>query len=294
MMVEWPVAPPGHHRVRVQGLDCHGLCLPGGDRVLVAEHGAHALSWVSGGREQLYLSPLAVLDGRAAIRGGVPVCWPQFSDRGSLPRHGWVRQSHWSLASAELTGDVGRLVFCLDAAVARPAGAAPWPYVARLEMELCVRAGELSLRLHVHNQGAHALPFTGALHTYLALEDATNAVVTGWAAARAHGWDSVRGEACDVVPQLPLAGEVDRILPVASGPLTVVDGAQRLHIEQGGWGEVVVWNPGAEKCAALADMPDGDERRMACVEAAQARAPLMVAPGQVWTGWQRLRVAAAS
>lgn len=294
MKVEWPDAPPGHHRVRVQGLDCHSMCLPGGDRILVAEHGAHALSWVSGGRERLYLSPLAVLDGRAAIRGGVPVCWPQFSDRGPLTRHGWVRQSRWSLANAELSADAGCLVLTLDAAAARPAGAAPWPHAARLEMELCVRAGELELRLRVHNLGTATLPFTGALHTYLALDDAPEAVVTGWEAAQGLAWDSVRGEACDVASPLSLAGEVDRILPVASGPLTVVDGAQHLLIEQGGWGEVVVWNPGAEKCAALTDMPDGDERRMACVEAAQAREPLMVAPEQVWTGWQRLRVAAVS
>ena len=39
------------------GLPATELQLPNGDRVVVAHHGAHVLSWVAGGRERLYLSP---------------------------------------------------------------------------------------------------------------------------------------------------------------------------------------------------------------------------------------------
>ena len=53
----------------------------------------------------------------------------------------------------------------------------------------------------------------------------------------------------------------------------------------------MVWNPGAEKCAAMSNMPNADERRMACVEAAQALSPASVPPGGVWTGTQRLSIA---
>ena len=71
-----------------EGQACQRLTLPCGDTVLVALQGAHVLSWVSQGRERLYLRPNNLWDGKSAIRGGVPVCFPQFNQRGTLPKHG--------------------------------------------------------------------------------------------------------------------------------------------------------------------------------------------------------------
>ncbi|MCB2000494.1 MAG: D-hexose-6-phosphate mutarotase, partial [Rhodoferax sp.] len=70
-----------------------------GARVLVTLHGGHVVSWVPAGGhgEQLYLSPRSGFGQRQAIRGGVPVVFPQFSDRGPLPRHGFVRNRAWQL-----------------------------------------------------------------------------------------------------------------------------------------------------------------------------------------------------
>ena len=65
-----------------QGQPCRRIRITCGDTVLVALQGAHVLSWVSGGRERLFLSPANHWDGRTAIRGGIPVCFPQFNARG--------------------------------------------------------------------------------------------------------------------------------------------------------------------------------------------------------------------
>ena len=81
------------------------MCLPNGDSALVSLHGAHVLSWVSSGRERLYLSPRSVFDGQAAIRGGIPVCFPQFNQRGPLPKHGFARNLGWRPAPASKEGD---------------------------------------------------------------------------------------------------------------------------------------------------------------------------------------------
>jgi glucose-6-phosphate 1-epimerase len=57
-----------------------------GATALVALHGAHVLSWIpADGRERLFLSERAKCGGGAAVRGGVPVIFPQFAERGPRP-----------------------------------------------------------------------------------------------------------------------------------------------------------------------------------------------------------------
>ena len=97
-----------------QGLACQRLTLPCGDTVLVALQGAHVLSWVSQGRERLYLSPNNLWDGKSAIRGGVPVCFPQFNQRGTLPKHGFARNMAWSAGEAVASGDAAHIDFTLS------------------------------------------------------------------------------------------------------------------------------------------------------------------------------------
>ena len=51
---------------------------PAGAQATVLLHGAHVVSWIPAlGEEQLYLSPTSALGGTAAVRGGVPVIFPQ-------------------------------------------------------------------------------------------------------------------------------------------------------------------------------------------------------------------------
>src|SRR5688572_16242384 len=61
------------------------------------------------GRERLFLSGKAKLDGSKSIRGGIPVCWPWFgaykggSPQQGLPAHGFARTRRWELT--KLTED---------------------------------------------------------------------------------------------------------------------------------------------------------------------------------------------
>lgn len=70
-----------------------------GSSIVVYEQGAHLAHWRNAnGDELLYLSPKAVYDDRTAIRGGVPIIFPQFGARGSLkPSHGFARLRPWKL-----------------------------------------------------------------------------------------------------------------------------------------------------------------------------------------------------
>ncbi len=65
-------------------------------------YGATVISWQSEGVEKLYMSPKAILDNTAAIRGGIPIVFPQFGQpQKTMKSHGFARNSMWKLESQE-------------------------------------------------------------------------------------------------------------------------------------------------------------------------------------------------
>jgi D-hexose-6-phosphate mutarotase len=100
------------------GLPAVELALPQGDTLRVTLHGAQVLSWISGGQERLYFSPQSTMDGQAAMRGGVPVCFPQFNQRGPqaerLPKHGFARHLTWQADAPVLSADSAQLCLHLQ------------------------------------------------------------------------------------------------------------------------------------------------------------------------------------
>lgn len=276
--------------VTFRGQDCLELVLPEGDRAIVALQGAQVLSWTTGdGVERLYLSPQAVLDGHTAIRGGVPLCFPQFNQRGPLPKHGFARNRTWQPVPAADGPGVAVLALRDD-----EESRELWPHAFNARLEVALRPGSLTVAFFVENTGAAPLEFTLALHSYLRTDDIS--------AARLHGlgglpfWDAVdntRPEPLAAGEALAFDGETDRVYQAAAVPLVLADGLGRLSIAQDPvFGQTVVWNPGAELSARLADMPDDGYRHMLCVEAAEIDAPVRLTPGATWSGAQQLSVQA--
>lgn len=65
--------------------------LPSGDSVEVMLYGATVISWKNNGKENLWLSSNANMEGKKAIRGGVPVVFP-VCRHPSRPSAGlWIR-----------------------------------------------------------------------------------------------------------------------------------------------------------------------------------------------------------
>ena len=276
----------------VQRIDFHGrpaaeLCLPSGDRVVASLHGAQVLSWrTADGTERLYLSPQAIFDGQAAIRGGVPVCFPQFNQRGPLPKHGFVRNLPWRIAPEP--GDGATLVLTLsdDESTRRL-----WPVQFEARLQVVLAPGRLRVALVARNTGDAPWSFTAALHTYLHVDDATEVRLEGLQGRPR--WDAVRDERfVESAPALRFGEEFDSVFTAAPGAgLTLVQPAGRLALTQSdSCTETVVWNPGPALSQRLADMPDDGWRHMLCVEAASIDAPVSLAPGDRWEGWQELQV----
>ena len=253
-----------------------------GASALVALHGAHVLSWIpADGREHLFLSDRAIFDGQAAIRGGIPLIFPQFGERGSLRKHGFARTAPWTFHDIE---DDAALFELADDGTRFPG----WPHPFRAHLRVHLTATQLSVALEIENTGEHAFAFTATLHTYLRVDDIAQAAVEGLQGCdfedSANGGTLHRQHDYDVT----FAGEVDRIYNDIVAPLALVDSTARLDIEQDGFGDAVVWNPGAHLCARIADLAPGDWRRFVCVEAAQVLQAVVLAPGDTWAGMQRL------
>ena len=269
------------------GLPACELALPQGDRLLVALYGAHVLSWVSGGQERLYLSPQSLMDGQAAIRGGVPVCFPQFNQRGPmadrLPKHGFARNLAWQADAAELASDHARLTLRL---IDNTQTRTWWPQAFALALHIELSQGALQLTLEVHNTDDQPLAFSGALHTYLAVPDVTQATLQGLGGQPE--WDSLTDTHAQAADTLRFAAEFDRVYEAGAQPMTL---NETLQISQSpSWANTVVWNPAQDLCKHLADMPDEGWRQMLCIEAAQVYEPITLPAGGRWAGWQRLQV----
>jgi glucose-6-phosphate 1-epimerase len=264
----------------------------------IAGQGAQVLSWRDqSGRERLYLSPLSggLKRGEAddihakAIRGGAPISFPQFSGRGPLPKHGFIRNLRWQpvrTAGAPNTGHALTLT-CRDNDASRQL----WPQAFTAQMDVKVSANRLHMALTVTNAGELPMEFTVALHTYFRVGDIRN--------VRLHGLQGVSYQdatAGNVVvvqsdSDVTVTQELDRVYLSPPKKLTLREvGVAPLQIEQQGFEDSVVWNPGPANAAALIDFPDDDWLRMLCVEAACVAVPVQLAPGQQWVGSQTLSV----
>lgn len=253
-----------------------------GARARICSHGAHLCSWTPArGGERLYLSGRAAFDPGAAIRGGVPVIFPQFAGEGPLPKHGFARTAAWRLESAGPGGARFRLS---DTAATR----ALWPHAFAAELSVALEAQTLRVSLAVENRGGDAFSFTAALHTYLRVDDIAGVELLGLNGLRYRDTASGGREVRETAERLRIEGEVDRIYFDAPPLLELREPGRRLRVESQGFADAVVWNPGAIKGAALADLDPDGYRRFVCIEAAAIGRPLQLAPGQRWTGTQTL------
>lgn len=264
-----------------------------GDHAAVSLHGAQLLSWQpAGAPEQLYVSPLSEPGEGKAVRGGTPVCFPQFSDRGPLAKHGFARTARWELVSQPSSGaDTAEARFQLDSSMAAVA------WVHGFCLVLVVRLAPRSLELHLQaaNTGRTPFEFTAALHTYLAVPDVRAASVQGLQGLDYE--DALEGNALkrEAAASLQVGGEIDRVYRGVQAPLRLgAPGMATRLIVQQGFEDAVVWNPGPAKAGRLGDMPPEDWARMLCIESAAIAQAVRLAPGRTWTGVQRLELAPAA
>ena len=263
-----------------------------GSSATVTLHGAHVVSWkTAGGVEQLYLSPNTRFEGGQAIRGGVPVVFPQFSTRGVLPRHGFARTCRWALledaAGSGPQADTDGCSVTL-ALQNHKVIKALWPYAFACELTVALAPDCLVLTLAVRNQGAERFSFQAALHTYLAVGTIEGMHLSG---LDGHAFEDCTGaEPYASRPHSPLQAyaAIDRIYMNAPRQVQLQSALGTMDLQHSGFSDTVVWNPGGS-AAPPADLPQDGFKHFLCVEAACIGTPIVLAAEQAWSGTQALR-----
>lgn len=228
--------------------------------------GGQVLSFVPAqdGRERLYLSKLARVDGSKSIRGGIPVCWPWFGAHKTatgVPAHGFARTRQWQLL--ESGDDAAGTWLLLQATDTAGAG-----FAGEAQLQLHIRVGStLQVELRTTNTGTTPFPLSAALHTYFAVQDIRRTELRGLSGRYS---DKTRDwEHFDTPLPYYFSEETDRIHLHAAPALDIVEaGEARTHIASNGHDSIVVWNPWSECARNFPDMEAQDYTRMLCVETA--------------------------
>jgi len=253
-----------------------------GSTIEVSPHGAHLISWkTSDGLERLFLSDLAEFEGNAAIRGGVPVIFPQFSGPPPL-RHGFARNLEWDLVEQATDHVAFELLDSSDTRMR-------WPHSFKLEQHFQLGESQLRMELHVTNRGVLPFEFTSALHSYFRVNDIRDAFVQGLQ-GRAYWDEAGKKNAVDGESAVIFQGMVDRVYHhAATLDIRLQTGSGYLSFMTEGFPDIVVWNPGAEAAAKLDDLDPTGFTKFVCLEAV-AFTPISLEPGKTWVGSQIVRV----
>jgi len=260
-----------HSRFRVPGVEFadteHGLVrarvsLDGMTGELFLQ-GAQVTQWQPAGQTPvIFTSPSTAYAPGKAIRGGVPVIFPWFGPHPSdpkAPQHGFARTADWRLDAVE--SDAGAVTFTLsltpdDFAVT---------YRARFGQEL-------DLELTVRNRSARELEFEEALHTYFTVSDVERVSVLGLEGGSFIDKTAAMQRRPPAGKPLSLTKETDSVYLDVPGALTIDDPGlrRRIAIAKTGAASTIVWNPWAEKAAAMADLGAANWRGFVCVETGNA------------------------
>ncbi|EGQ9277486.1 TPA: D-hexose-6-phosphate mutarotase [Vibrio vulnificus] len=224
--------------------------------------GGHVVSYQPAGQaDVIWMSDKAVFDGKTALRGGIPVCWPWFG-RIAAPAHGFARTSEWELVEHR-ENDNGVIVELALFPTEELHNL--WPHM--FDVRLIVEIGdELKVSLNILNIDDEAFTFSGALHTYLNVGDIEQTQTMGMGSEYI---DSLKAsELCHGGEVLQLTDTIDRVYTQPEKEIVVKDPVieRTLYIENQGHNSAVLWNPWAQGAAGMADMNDDGYKTMLCVE----------------------------
>lgn len=227
----------------------------------------------------MFFSSNAYHQSGKAMKGGVPICWPWFGadpEAKGRSSHGFVRNRLWQMRDVVSTPDDATKVTMglLDTAETR----AIWDYSFDFSIVITVK-DTLTIDLITRNTGATSFSITQALHTYFKIADLNQVQVLGL--KDKEYLDKVDGGKQKTQSgEVTFSGECDRIYLDVPSELRISDpaGQRNITITATNSKTAIVWNPGADVAAKMADLTADDYQDFVCVETANAAKEVIEVP----------------
>ncbi|KAL3632698.1 hypothetical protein CASFOL_025682 [Castilleja foliolosa] len=265
-------------------------------------YGAQVTSWKNEHREELlFVSSKAIFKPPKAIRGGIPICFPQFSNNGPLEAHGFARNRFWSIDPSPPPFPISSSNKTYVDLILKPTeeDMKIWPHSFEFRLRVTLGpAGDLMLTSRIRNTNTDGKPFsfTFAYHTYFSVSDISEVRVEGLETL--DYLDSLQNKqrVTEQGDAITFESEVDRIYLSTPTKIAILDHEKKrtFVIRKDGLPDAVVWNPWDKKAKALADFGDDEYKHMLCIEAAAIEKPITLKPGEEWKGRQEFSAVPSS
>ena len=246
-------------------------------------YGAHVTSFrPRNSMDLLWMSTESSFEVGKPIRGGIPVCFPWFGPHKTdtdKPQHGFARLMYWDVVSTS-TNAAGESIVKLQLCSSDETKAY-WPHDFCAEMTFVV-GKKLTETLKITNTSGQPFDYTCALHSYYSLSAIESISIEGLKGLtyfnQLTGENGVQEEEI-----LEISEPLTRHYLNTETPVIIADSAfrRRIKVDKTGSKVTTVWNPGAETCANIGDLPDDGYETFVCVEATNAfDYPVYLAPSE--------------
>ncbi|KAJ8562452.1 hypothetical protein K7X08_011743 [Anisodus acutangulus] len=267
----------------LNGLDKVVLREVRGSSAEVYLYGGQVTSWKNDHREELlFVSSKAIFKPPKAIRGGIPICFPQFANCGPLESHGFARNRFWSIDKDPPPFPAATSSRAFVDLILKPSeeDLKIWPHSFEFRLRVALSpAGDLMLTSRIRNTNTDGKPFTFtfAYHTYFSVSDISEVRVEG---LETLDYLENKERFTEQGDAITFESEVDKIYLSTPTKIAILDHEKKrtFVVRKDGLPDAVVWNPWDKKAKAMADFGDEEYKHMLCVEAAAVEKSVTLKP----------------
>ncbi|CAL1399944.1 unnamed protein product [Linum trigynum] len=286
----------------VNGLDKVILREVRGHSAEVYLNGGQVTSWKNEyGEELLFLSSKAVFKPPTAIRGGIPISFPQFGMHGSLEQHGFARNTVWTIDKdpppfPTVSSNKAFIDLMLKPSEDDPKS---WPHRFEFRIRIALGpGGDLMLTSRIRNTNTDGKPFTFtfAYNNYFYLTDISEVRIEGLETLDYLDNLKDRDRVTEQGDAITFESEVDKVYLKTPTKIAILDHERKRTyvLRKDGLPDAVVWNPWDKRAKAIVDLGDEEYKHMLMVGAACVEKPITLKPGEEWKGRQELSAVPSS
>lgn len=278
------------------GLDVAILKDPRGFSAQVHLYGGQVTAWKNErGEDLLFMSSKAIFKPPKAIRGGIPICFPQFSNLGMTEQHGFARNRLWSIdlnpAPLLPTSDNKATIDLILKHSDEDKDQKIWNHSFEFRLRVTLGPeGELGMTARIRNTDTKPFTFTVAFQTYFSVSDISEVRIEGLETLDYLDNLQNRERFTEQGDALTFEGEVDRVYLNTPTKIAIIDHEKKTTfvLKKDGLLDAVVWNPWERKAKAMADFGDDEYKHMLCLQPAAIEKPITLKPGEEWKGRQKI------